>query len=133
MPPITQSEIRDEKDDSLAVAYFEKVRRARERKAQGAASWWRRKGFAQTKKIAGKAQPKWHAYHSRDKGLLDSEGHIDPSVEGYATYTAACGYRYSFRESTLVVPLLRDQIKTQELRCAKCDRALAESQSNAPV
>jgi hypothetical protein len=58
--------------------------------------------------MAPNRQPLWHILVSADKGHL----------------TALCGYTYYF---VLEDALLRRQVKTKKLRCAKCDAKVVKA------
>lgn len=99
--------------------YYDRIRAANQRLAQGHTTWWRRSSFTDPKVMDRnpKAKPKWHIYTGR-KAVTENAATL-------YTYTAACGYSYAFWETILQIPLFRDDIKTANLRCTKCEKAIA--------
>ncbi len=100
--------------------YYSRVRGLIQRHQAHLTSWWRRPRFTDPQILEQNpdAKPKWHAFSERIVR--------DPQKKWDVTYIAVCGYEYTFQEAILDVPLLRNEVKTQALRCSRCDRALAK-------
>ena len=85
-------------------------------------AWFRRGQFH-----TSSDQPKWHNLESVTTGILTyPSGHETRGIR----VRAVCGYEYQFARA-LHGPkgpfMWKDEVKTKNLRCSKCDRQLTQA------